>query len=392
LVTTLRRIRRIPRSYARPPGAVSPNWPQSGARGMLLPHDDVTEDDMIKARKLSPGDRVAAISLSWGGPGEFPHRYEAGKRQLEQEFGLEVVETRHALRDPEWLYEDPRARAEDLMEAFEDPGVSGVVSTIGGDDSIRLLPYLDLETLRSHPKVFLGYSDTTVTHLALFEAGLVSFYGPSVMAGFAENAGMFPYTVSSVWRTLFSSDPVGVVEPNRDGWTAEELDWAIPENQEKGRQLNPPEGWRFLQGTGVARGRLVGGCLEVLEFLRGTEVWPGEDAWRGAILFLETSEEAPSPTVLSRALRVYAAMGILRKLSGILFGKPGGDGPVERFGEYEAAILEVVAGEEGLDELPLIARMDFGHTDPMFVLPYGVEAEIDCGEKRFSIIEGALVE
>lgn len=126
--------------------------------------------------------------------------------------------------------------------------------------------------------------------------------------------------------------------------------------------------------------------------MRGTEVWPGEDAWRGAILFLETSEEAPPPTVLSRALRVYAAMGMLNKLSGILFARPGGDVPLERFGEYEAAILEVVAGEEGLEDLPLITRMDFGHTDPMFVLPYGVEAEIDCERRRFSITEGALTD
>lgn len=347
---------------------------------------------MIKAQKLSPGDRVAAVSLSWGGPGQFPHRYEVGKRQLEEEFGLEVVQTRHALRGPEWLYENPRARAEDLMEAFEDPSVSGVISTIGGDDSIRLLPHLDLGTLRSHPKVFLGYSDTTVTHLALFKAGLVSFYGPSVMAGFAENARMFPYTVASVRRTLFSSEPVGVVEPSPGGWTAEELDWAVQENQEKPRRLNPPEEWRFLQGRGVARGRLLGGCLEILEFLRGTKVWPEEDAWRGAILFLETSEEAPPPTVVSRALRVYAATGILNKLSGILFARPGGGVPPERFEEYETAILEVVVGEEGLENLPLITRMDFGHTDPMFVLPYGVEAEIDCENERFSITEGALVD
>lgn len=347
---------------------------------------------MIKARKLSPGDRVAAISLSWGGPGAFPHRYEAGKRQLQEEFGLEVVETRHAMRDPDWLHRNPRARAEDLMEAFEDPEISGIVSTIGGDDSIRLLPYLEPSVFRSNPKVFLGYSDTTVAHLALFKTGLVSFYGPSIMAGFAENGGMFPYMVSSVRETLFSPEPAGVVEPNPGGWTAEELDWAVPENQEKPRRLEPHAGWRFLQGSGVARGHLVGGCLEVLEFLRGTEVWPSDEAWRGAILFLETSEEAPSPVVLSRALRVYAAMGILKKLSGILLAKPGGGVPVERFGEYEEAVLEVVVGEEGLVDLPVVTRMDFGHTDPMFVLPYGVEAEIDCEGGRFSIVEGAVAD
>ena len=347
---------------------------------------------MIKARKLLPGDRVAAITLSWGGPGAIPHRYAVGKSQLEEEFGLEVVETRHALRDPDWLYRNPRARAEDLMEGFEDPTVSGVFSTIGGDDSIRLLPHLDLEVFRSNPKVFLGYSDTTVAHLALFKAGVVSFHGPSIMANFAENGGMFAYMVSSVRRTLFSSAPVGVVEPNPGGWTAEELDWAVPENQERRRRLNPHEGWRFLQGDEVARGRLVGGCLEVLEFLRGTDLWPGEDAWRDAILFLETSEEAPSPTTLLRTLRVYAAMGVLGNLSGILFAKPGGGIPVGRFDEYEEAILRVVVGEQGLTDLPIVTRMDFGHTDPMFVLPYGVEAEIDCEGERFSIVEGAVVD
>jgi muramoyltetrapeptide carboxypeptidase LdcA involved in peptidoglycan recycling len=34
--------------------------------------------------------------------------------------------------------------------------------------------------------------------------------------------------------------------------------------------------------------------------------------------------------------------------------------------------------------------MDFGHTDPMFVLPYGVEAEIDCDAQMFTIVENAV--
>ena len=73
---------------------------------------------MIKPKKLQPGDTVAAISLSWGGPGTFPHRYEAGKGQLQKEFDLKVIETPHALRDAPWLQDNPKARAEDLMNAF----------------------------------------------------------------------------------------------------------------------------------------------------------------------------------------------------------------------------------------------------------------------------------
>jgi muramoyltetrapeptide carboxypeptidase LdcA involved in peptidoglycan recycling len=330
--------------------------------------------------------------MSWGGAGTFPHRYEAGKRQLQQAFGVTVVETTHALRSPEWLERNPQARAEDLMEAFGDPSVKAIISTIGGDDSIRLLPYLDLAFMRSNPKAVMGYSDTTVAHMACFAAGLVSFYGPTIMAGFGENGGLFSYMVDSVRRTLFSVAPIGTIEPNSGGWTVEFLDWAEPENQLRRRKLNASEGWNYLQGEGTKRGHLIGGCIEVLDWLRGTDVWPSLEAWQDAILFLETSEGAPSPTVVLRILRAFAALGVLRGLSGILFGRPGGEVPPERFGEYDEVILQVVAEEEGLTELPIITGMDFGHTDPMFVLPYGVQAEINCAGRQFAILEGAVVD
>lgn len=347
---------------------------------------------MIKPAKLSPGDTVAVVSLSWGGPGAIPQRYQAGKRQLEAEFGLHVVEMPHTLCDPDWLYRHPQARADDLMQAFADPQVRAIISSIGGEDSIRLLPYLDLDLIRRGPKIFMGYSDTTITHLACFKAGLVSFYGPAIMAGFAENTGMFPYMVDSVRRTLFSSAPVGEILPNREGWTVERLDWSDPRNQDIPRRRIPCEGWKLLQGRGVHRGRLVGGCLEVLDWLRGTDFWPAAAGWQGAILFLETSEEAPPPESLARFLRILAVMDILPKLAGILLGRPGGEMPPERFAAYDQALLQVVAEEQGLTGLPLFTRLDFGHTDPMFVLPYGVLAEIDCQARRFSIIESAVVD
>ena len=348
--------------------------------------------DVLKPKRLEPGDKVAAISMSWGGPGTFSHRYEAGKRQLQEAFELTVVETRHALRSAEWLERNPRARADDLMEAFADPSIKAIISTIGGDDSMRLLPYLDLEVIRANPKIVMGYSDTTVTHLACLSVGLVSFYGPAIMAGFGENGGLFPYMVNSVRRSLFSSQPAGIVEPNSEGWTVEFLDWTEPENQLRKRTLNPAQGWNYLQGEGARRGHLIGGCLEVLDWLRGTDVWPDLETWQDAILFLETSEGAPSPTRVLRILRALAAMGILKRLSGILFGRPGGEVPLEEFKEYDGVLLQVVADEEGLTELPIVTGMDFGHTDPMFVLPYGVEAEINCDRRQFVITEAAVAD
>ena len=309
-----------------------------------------------------------------------------------EEFGVTVVETPNALREPEWLRRNPQARAEDLMGAFADPTIRGIISTIGGEESIRLLPFLDLGIFRANPKVFLGYSDTTVAHLACFSAGLCSFYGPAIMAGFAENAGMFPYMTDSVRRTIFSAEPPGLIVPNRSGWTVERLEWNDPANQSRPRRLEPSTPWRFFGGCTPATGRLVGGCLEVLAWLRGTPVWPDAEAFDGAILFLETSEEGVPPRFVARELRTLAAMGILQRLSGLLVGRPGGAVPAAEFGAYDDAVLEVVHGEAELHDLVVVTQMDFGHTDPMFVLPYGVLARIDPVAQSVEILESGVVD
>lgn len=346
---------------------------------------------MIKPAMLKPGDKVAMVTSSWGGPATVPHRYAAGKRQLEAEFGVQVVEMAHTLKPADWVHANPKARAEDLMAAFADPSIKGIISTIGGDDSIRMLPYIDLDLIRANPKVYVGYSDSTITHMICHRAGLISFYGPSILSGFAENGGMFPYMVDSVRKTMFSAEPLGVIEPNRDGWVVEQRDWNKPELQEERRILKPNSGWHWLQGDGVRRGRLIGGCIEVLDWLRGTEFWPEENHWDSAILFLESSEDMPSPSLVKYYLRTYAALGILHKLSAILYGRPGGHqmNP-DQFVEYDRVLQQVVAEEEGLTDLPIITHMDFGHTDPMMVLPYGVLAEVDCEKQTFSILESGV--
>mgnify|MGYP001828088108 CR=1 FL=1 len=238
----------------------------------------------------------------------------------------------------------------------------------------------------------MGYSDTTISLMACFKAGVISFSGPAIMAGFGENGGLFPYMVDSVRKTLFSAEPVGRIMPNEDGWAVEVYSWADPGNQQRKRPLNANTGWRFLQGEGVRNGRLIGGCFEVFDWLRGTGIWPDEAMWQDAILFLETSEDAPPPAAVKYGLRALAAAGVLRRLSGILFARPGGGIDPKKFVEYDVVLRQVVSEEEGLIDLPIISNMDFGHTDPMFVLPYGVQAEIDCTRQRFAIVENAVVD
>jgi muramoyltetrapeptide carboxypeptidase LdcA involved in peptidoglycan recycling len=345
---------------------------------------------LIKPPRLKRGDRVAVVSPCWGGAAAYPLRYEAGKRQLASLFDLDIVEMPHTCADADWLDRNPKARAEDLMAAFADTSVTAVIASIGGDDTDRLIPYLDLEVARRNPKIFLGYSDTTVLSMGLLKAGIVSFYGPTIMSGFAENVEPHRHMIRSLEQTLFSPALAGLVEPSRDGWTVEFLSWADPANQARRRVLQPFTGPRVLQGCGKVRGHLIGGCADSLECLKGTSWWPPLDVWRGAILFYETSEEAPSPRLVARWLRNLSGQGILRELSGILFARPGGRIDPATHAAYDRELVRVL-DEAGLPDLPVLSNLDFGHTDPIFTLPYGVQAEIDCDAGSLTILETAVI-
>ncbi len=344
--------------------------------------------NLIKPQKLNPGDKVATVSLSWGGAGDSDvlWRYNQGKKRLEDEFGLKVVEMPNTLKGTEYIYKHPEKRAEDLMEAFADKSIKAVFSCIGGYESVRLLPYFDFDVIRSNPKIFIGYSDTTVAHMMCFKAGLSSFYGPSVLAEFAENVEMFDYTKQWIKKVLFDSSAIGRIEP-ASGWTSEYLPWE-EKNKSIKRKLLSHTGYELLQGKGIARGRLIGGCIEVLEMLKSTELWPDKDGWKDTIVFFETSEDKPDPTYFEYWLRNYGAQGILNGIKGIIFGKPYDN---QYYEEYKKAIIKVVGDELKLYDLPILCNMNFGHTAPMMILPYGAMAEIDCGSTAFSILESGVV-
>ncbi|MHB1949643.1 MAG: S66 family peptidase [Gammaproteobacteria bacterium] len=346
---------------------------------------------LIKPNKLTFGDTIAAISLSWGGAGLFPDRYKIGKNRLKDIFGLNVIETKHALSDPEWLYNHPQARAADLMEAFSNPDIKAIFSIIGGDDSIRLLPYIDYDVIRNNPKIFLGFSDTTVTHFICLKAGLSTFYGPAILTGFSENVSMHQYTIDSLVKSLFTNDNVGKVSQNNEGWTCEFLDWGVISNNNIQRKLHPPSDWQFIQGTGIVKGSLIGGCVEVLQCIIGTEIWPEFSVWDNAILFLETSEEGMSPLQIEWFLRNLGAQKILQQISGLIFSKPGGIfiNPGD-FKKYDDSILKILK-EFDRKDLPVVTNLDFGHTDPMMTLPYGCIMQIDVQGKQINILDNAVV-
>ncbi len=336
-------------------------------------------------RALAPGDRVALLTLSWGGPASYPRLFDQGRDILRDVFGLEPVEYPTTRMSPEDVYRQPERRAEDLHAAFEDPSIAGIISSIGGTDSVRLLPLLDEKRLLDNPKIFMGYSDTTTMLAWLACQGMTTFYGPSVMGGLAQVGHLPERFREHIRDVLFGRCPIFAWEPY-PAWTDRLLDWSF------GTGGSPPElqpdgsGWAWLQPGEPGEGRLWGGCIEVLEFLKGTEFWPEHRFWHGRVLFLETSEEKPAPKRVGYMLRNYGVMGVFDKLAGLIIGRPKDYSPAEKE-ELHKIVLQVVRDEFGADKLPIIAEFDVGHTDPKLILPLGGKVRITPAEKRIELIE-----
>ena len=343
---------------------------------------------MKKPYALQPGDKAAVVSLSRGMLGEpaFYHKFELAKHRLKAEFGLELVAMPNALKGTAYLDRHPEARAEDLMEAFRDPSIKAVFNAIGGDDTIRLLPYIDFEVLRQNPKIFTGFSDTTTNHFMMQKAGLVSYYGLSLMNQWSEYVAINPYTEAMIRNTLFM--PVETLEIPCSEFCSYEPDkvWWGEDHMGESMPRFPNTGYHLLQGQGKVRGELLGGCADVFLELLGTPLWPDLEQWRGKLLLLETSEADMPADVFAWLLRNLQAQGILQVLNGIVFGKPA---YAEAEEGYWKALKRVVGEEAGRQELPVLCNVNVGHAYPAGVLPLGLSYEIDCDRKSLTLLEPA---
>ena len=345
---------------------------------------------MLKPQRLRPGDKVAIVSLSSGSLGEpqFLHKYHLAKERLERDYGLQVVAMPNALKGKDCLYRHPEARAQDLMDAFRDPEIKAVFNAIGGDDTIRLLPYIDFDVLRNNPKIFTGFSDTTTNHFMMYKAGLASYYGGAVMTNWSEYGAINEYTAQAIDKTLFHPQEHWTIPAS--GFCSYETDKVLWDEANIGRTIPrfPNTGYEILQGEGKASGPLLGGCVEVFLQLFSTTLWPSAEEWRGKILLLETSEDNIGTDWLAWFLRGLQAQGVLHAINGIVVGKPGYPDKLE---PYKKVYRQVVGFEAGLPDLPILYNVNVGHAYPIGLFPLGLEYEIDCEAKTLTLLEPATL-
>lgn len=336
---------------------------------------------MIKPEKLNAGDKVALVSLSSGslGEGKNKERLKRTINNLENIFGLEVVIMPNALIGEQNVYEHPELRAKDFMDAFKDDTVKAIFSLTGGDDTIRILPYIDFDVIRNNPKIFMGYSDTTANHFMMYKAGITSYYGPAVGVEFSLES-VLQENINTVVNTLFSTSDN--IELNHHSILAND-----PEDWSKSIDVKEDKkGYEIVQGTGTVTGELLGGCLDVFTMINGTSIWPTAEEWKNKILFIETSEEQPSPDFVKYTFYNLGAQGILKNINGILIGRPK-DG--KYYDEYNKVIKEV-SKLFGRKDLPIISNCHFGHAWLWNILPIGVKISLDLDNKKLTLIESPV--
>ena len=236
---------------------------------------------MIKPESLKVGDKVALVSLSSGGLGDEKNkeRLQRTINNIQKTFGLEVVFTPNALIGSKEIYEHPELRAKDLMDAFKDDSIKAIWTLTGGNDTIRLLPYIDFDEIRKNPKIFMGFSDTTINHFMMYKARLTSYYGPAAGVEFSLKE-MFQENTDTVINIFFN--PQETMELSHYRIKAND-----PEDWSKGTtKLDDSIGYEVVQGSGIVIGSLLGGCIDVFPMIIGTSIWPSAEEWKDKILFI----------------------------------------------------------------------------------------------------------
>jgi muramoyltetrapeptide carboxypeptidase LdcA involved in peptidoglycan recycling len=358
---------------------------------------------MIKPQRLNKGDKVAIVSLSRGllGMPFCKHELDIAIKRL-KEFGLEPVIMPNALKDMEYIEKHPEARASDLKEAFMDKSIKAVITAIGGIDTYKTIPYLMgdqefIDAVKNNPKIFTGFSDTTNNHLMFSKIGLMTFYGPCILVDFAElDNDMLPYTKE--YFEKFFNDDNGYEITISPVWYSDRKSYGVEEIGKPREKHQETHGYEVLKGSGTITGKLYGGCIEsIYDAYTGTsfkdepsvyekyQIFPTEEEWKEKVLFLETSELSAKPEELEIMLMELKKRNIFDLVKGIIVGKPIDENYYEEYKEVYKKVFHDL-------DTPILYNVNFGHSVPRCILPYGALATIDYDNKKIFINESIFDE
>jgi muramoyltetrapeptide carboxypeptidase LdcA involved in peptidoglycan recycling len=325
--------------------------------------------------KPRPGDRVAVVSPASGLPQLFPDVFELGLRRLRETFGLEPVE----YPTTRTLGATAADRARDLHAAFADPQITAVLASIGGDDQITVIPHLDADLIAANPKPFFGYSDNTNLLHYLYGLGIVGYHGGSIMVHLGRSGSLHAAHAASLRAALFGDGWFDLVEPA--DWGDESLNWRDPSLLSQEPPMWTHEPWLWSNDSAVVEGEAWGGNVEIVSWL----LQAGRVSTVSArVLFFETSEEMPPAIEVYRTLRNMGERGLLQQFEAVLWARPKAwehDHPnppdVKRryIDDVYAAVGQAFA--EYNPTAMLVLGVDFGHTDPQLILPYGGTIRVD---------------
>ncbi len=341
---------------------------------------------IINPQKLKVGDTISIISPSAGLAPFAMHRIEDGVKALER-MGFKVKIEKSALKNKGYVSATIKERVADIHSAFKDKKVKAIICTIGGNHSNQLLKYLDFELIRDNPKIFLGYSDITVLHNAIYKkAGLRTFYGPCIMTEFGEYPDISPFTKNGFVKTLMEG-VIGNIEQSKE-WTDEFLNWMKVEFHTKERRLFPNTGYEWWRKGNVI-GEIFGGAIPSVNHLLGTEY---EINFKNKIFFLDLPEGYNPGENLSMAdVDTYLAdlfnAGVFNQIKGLIIGRPYGyRGDKEKYNQLK----EIITGYTKGTNYPILFNADFGHTSPMITLPIGAKIELDSKKNKFEVKKGFI--
>lgn len=336
--------------------------------------------------KLKPGDKVAILSPSFAAPGKWPHVYELGLIRLREIFGLEPVEFPATKK----VGASKEERTKDLIAAFKDKEIKGVISSLGGDDQITYIKNLPSEPFVANPKPYFGYSDNTHFMNFLWLNGIPSYYGGALFTQFAEQGKIHEYTLKYLKLALFEEGEVEL-EASKE-YNDIDLGWNDPNNLIKTLPYELNEGW-IWDGSQNAEGITWGGCVESIdELLRHNIPIPSLEDFKNIILMTETSEEIPTADYVHRFYRALGERGILKRVRAVLIGRPKAwefnkqnnkNKKEEYRRQQRKTILEIVRKYN--KTASIIQNLDFGHTNPQIPIPYGKKIRIDSKNRKMYV-------